>query len=104
MPRPVLVIPPTHESRDLHGHQDHRREQDDEDKIEYKAISTTQYKDEEKRVKEDNKTKIKEWHDQCKTDPQAPRPKTIYIKKIPKLSGYQTQKEGAGGRRQAESG
>ena len=65
---------PPDESRDLHGHQDDRREQGRK-KVEYKAIATSQYKDEEKRIKEDYEQKMKEWHDLKKTDPTAPRPR-----------------------------
>ena len=65
---------------------------EDKDKIEYRAISASQFKDEEKRVKDDNALKLKEWHDLRKTDPTAPMPKKIIIKKIPRLTGYQTQK------------
>jgi hypothetical protein len=59
-------------------------------KIQFKVISASQYKDEEKRVNDDNATKLKEWKDLIKTDPQTPRPIKITIKKI--KTGYQTQK------------
>ena len=64
-----------------------------DNKVEYKAIATSQYKDEEKRVKDDNTEKLKVWHDLRKTDPTAPMPKKILIKKIPKLTGYLLQKD-----------
>jgi cell division protein FtsX len=64
-----------------------------ENQVEYKAIATSQYKAEEKRVKDDNATKMKEWKDLKKTTPDAPAPKKIIIKKIPKLTGYLIQKD-----------
>ncbi len=62
-----------------------------EKRVEYKAVSASQLKGEEKRVKEENARKLKEWHDLRITDPTAPQPKKIVIKKIPKLTGYETQ-------------
>ena len=59
-------------------------------KVEYKAISSSQYKDEEERVKKDNDKNLKEWKDKIKDEPSTPRPKRILIKKI--KTGYQTQK------------
>ena len=63
-----------------------------ENKVEYKAIATSQYKDEDKRVKDENTEKLKEWHDQRITDPTAPRPKKITISKT-KFTGYLLQKD-----------
>ena len=60
--------------------------------VEYKVITTSQLKDEEKKVKEDNAQKMKEWRDEKKADPTAPPPKRILLKKIPKLTGFETQK------------
>jgi hypothetical protein len=65
---------------------------EERDRVVYKAISTSQYKDEDKRVKDENKQKMEEWHDLLKTDPQTPMPKKIVLRKIPKLVGYLTQK------------
>ncbi len=61
-----------------------------DNKIEFKVVTSTQYKDEEKRVKDDNAEKLKEWQDLIKTDPQTPRPSKILIVKV--KTGYQTQK------------
>jgi hypothetical protein len=72
---------------------DNKDESKNEKKIEFKAIATSQYSAEEKRVKEDNKRKLQEWQDLLKTDPNAPHPKKIVITKIPKLSGYLLQKD-----------
>jgi hypothetical protein len=61
-----------------------------ENKVEYKAISKTQLKDEQKRAADDFKSKLKEWHDLRKTDPTAPMPKRIKIEKL--KDNYETQK------------
>jgi hypothetical protein len=61
-----------------------------DNKVEYKAIATSQLANEEKRVKDDYTQKMKEWHDLRKTDPNAPAPKKIKIQKI--KSDYETQK------------
>jgi len=61
-----------------------------ENKVEYKAISKSQFKDEQKRAMEDYKLKMKEWHDLKKTDPTAPAPTRIRIDKI--QSDYETMK------------
>jgi hypothetical protein len=57
---------------------------------EYKVLGTTRLKDEEKRIKDEYNTKYKEWQDEKKSDPQAPRPVKPTIKKI--KTGYLTQK------------
>jgi hypothetical protein len=57
----------------------------------YKVLGSAHLKDEEKRLKDDYAQKMKEWHDLKKTDPQAPAPQKLVIKKIPKLNGYLTQ-------------
>ncbi len=59
-------------------------------KVEYKAITASQLKTEEKRIKDDYAQKLKEWHDLKKIDPQAPRPVPPVIKKYPKT--FETQK------------
>lgn len=59
-------------------------------KVEYRAIATSRYKDEEKKVKDDYAQKLKEHKDLIKTDPSTPRPKKILIKKV--KTGYLTQK------------
>ncbi len=61
-----------------------------ENKVEYKAIAASQLKSEEKRVNDDYKQKLKEWHDLKKSDPTAPHPVKIAIKKL--QVGYETQK------------
>ena len=68
-------------------------ENKEENKVEYRAVATSRYKDEEKRVKDDNAKKIKEWKDLLKTEPNTPRPKKIVIKKIPKLTDYQLMED-----------
>jgi hypothetical protein len=55
----------------------------------YKVISASGYKAEEKRVKDDNEQKLKEWHDLKLTDPTAPPPQKVSLTKI--KAGYQTQ-------------
>jgi cell division protein FtsX len=60
-----------------------------ENKVEYKVVSTSQLKTEEKRVKDDYAQKLKEWHDLIKIDPQTPRPVPPVIKKYPKIFGTQ---------------
>jgi len=57
---------------------------------EIKVVSNTQYKDEDKRVKEENKQKMTEWKDELKNDPKAPRPQNVVIKKL--KTGYKLQK------------
>ena len=61
-----------------------------DNKIEYKVIPTSTYKDEEKRIKDAYTELLKEWQDLKKSDPQAPRPVKPIIKKL--KTGYQTQK------------
>ncbi len=56
----------------------------------YKAIATSRYKDEKKKVEDDNKEKLKEWHDLIKTDSTAPKPKQASIKIIKR--DYETEK------------
>ncbi len=76
-----MVIKVTDESKD---------ESKGEKKIQYKAISSTQLKDEMKRAADDYKQKVKEWHDLKMTDPTAPMPKRIKIEKV--KVNYETQK------------
>jgi len=57
---------------------------------EYKVVTTTQYKDEEKKVREENEQKMTEWKDEIKNDPKAPRPQKVVIKKL--KTGYKVQK------------
>ncbi|MGO9114092.1 MAG: hypothetical protein ACLP9L_33165 [Thermoguttaceae bacterium] len=61
-----------------------------ENKVEYKVITTSQFKDEEKRVKDEYNKKMKEWRDLKKIDPQTPQPLRPVIKKIAKI--FETQK------------
>jgi len=61
-----------------------------DNKVEYKAIATSQLKAEEKRIKDDYAQKLKEWHDLRKIDPQTPMPVRPVIKKYPKT--FETQK------------
>jgi hypothetical protein len=58
--------------------------------VEFKVVATSQYKDEEKRVKDKYEELLKEWRDLIKTDPQTPHPIRITIKKM--KTGYKTQK------------
>jgi hypothetical protein len=58
--------------------------------VEYKVINTSQYKDEEKRLKDAYNVKLKEWKDLKKTEPTAPMPVKPIIKKIG--TPYLTQK------------
>ena len=44
---------------------------------EYKVIATTAFRDEEKRVKEENDQRLLEWDDEKKNDPQTPQPPRI---------------------------
>ena len=67
-------------------------ENKEENKVQYKAIATSQFKDEQKRSKDDWNKKMKIWHDTRKTDPTVPRPKPIKIEKVE--TDYETQ-EGA---------
>ncbi len=81
-----MVIKITDENKD---------ESKNEKKIEFKAIAASQYTAEEKRIKDEFKKKMDEWRDLKKTDPTAPQPKRIVIKKIPNLTGYLIQKDAA---------
>ncbi len=76
-----MVIKVTDENKD---------ESKGEKKVEYKAIAASHFKDEQKRVSDDYKQKMKEWHDLRKTDSSAPMPKRIKIQKL--QSDYETQK------------
>jgi len=60
-----------------------------DNKIEYKVIAAKQYKDEEKRIKDDYTQKLKEWQDVKKADATAPQPKKAIMKKIG--TSYKTQ-------------
>jgi len=51
-------------------------------KVDYKVITTSQFRDEEKRLKEDYDKLIEEWKDVKKTDHAAPMPVKGTIKKI----------------------
>ena len=62
----------------------------DDSKVDYKVIPTSQYKDEEKRVKDEYTQKVKEWHDLRKIDPQTPQPVRPVIKKMGNT--FETQK------------
>jgi hypothetical protein len=53
-----------------------------EDKVTYKAIPTSRFKDEKKHADDEFNNKKKEWHDLKLTDPTAPMPKKIKIQKI----------------------
>jgi len=57
---------------------------------EYKVITASSYNDEVKRLNEDNKKKMDEWHDLIKSDNTTPRPKKIIPKKMPIT--FKTQK------------
>jgi len=57
---------------------------------EYKVVTATQYKEEEKKVKEDNDQRLTEWKDEIKNDPKVPRPQKVVIKKL--KSGYKVQR------------
>jgi hypothetical protein len=57
---------------------------------EIKVIASSQYKEEETKVKKDNEDRMAEWQDLKKNDPQAPRPQKIVIKKL--KTGYRFQK------------
>ncbi len=59
-------------------------------KVEFKVISSSQYKTEEKRIKDEYAQKVKEWRDLRKIDPQTPLPAKPVIKKYPKV--FETQK------------
>jgi hypothetical protein len=59
-------------------------------KIEFKVVSASQYKEEEKRIKDLNKKLHDEWKDLLLNDPQSPKPATVTIKKM--KAGYLTQK------------
>ena len=61
-----------------------------DNKVEYKVVATSQYKDEEKRVKDDNDKKVEEWQDMLKNDPKTPHPGKIVIVKL--KTGYKIQK------------
>ena len=61
-----------------------------ENRVEYKAIAKSQFKDEQKRAADDYKLKMKEWHDRRITDPTDSMPKKIKIEKI--QSDYETLK------------
>ncbi|MEI8371930.1 MAG: hypothetical protein WCJ35_03745 [Planctomycetota bacterium] len=69
---------------------DNKTENEARNRVEYKAITKSQFKDEQKRAADDYKLKMKEWHDLKKTDPTAPMPKKIKIEKI--QSDYETLK------------
>ena len=68
---------------------ENKTENKGDNKVEYKAITASQFKTEEKRVNDDYKQKMKEWHDLKKTDPQAPMPMRTH-QEVPKT--YETQK------------
>jgi hypothetical protein len=76
-----MVIKVTNENKD---------ESKGEHKIEYKAIATSQLKDEKKKAEDDYKQKLKEAHDLRKTDPTTPMPKKIKIQVLKR--DYETQK------------
>ena len=65
-------------------------ENNEQRKVQYKAISNKQFREEQKRAKETYDQKVKEWHDLKKTDHSAPKPKPIKIEKI--QTDYETQK------------
>ena len=54
----------------------------------YKVITTSQLKDEKKRIEEEYKKLIEEWEDKKQIDPQTPKPKKATIKT---LKTFQTQ-------------
>ena len=58
-------------------------------KVEFKVISASQFKDEQKRLKEEYDKKYKEWQDVKKADSTAPRPIKPTIQKIG--TSYKTQ-------------
>ena len=60
-----------------------------DNKVDYKVVASSQYKDEEKRIKDDYTQKVKEWKDLKKADPTLPMPVKPTIKKIG--TTYQTQ-------------
>jgi hypothetical protein len=62
-----------------------------DDKLEYKAITKTTLKDETKRITDDYNQRYKEWKDEVKSDPKAPRPKKPIIKTMPGAT-FETQK------------
>jgi len=67
-----------------------RGENNTDSKVEYKVINSSQYKDEERRLKDAYKQKLKEWKDLKKIEPTAPMPVKPTIKKIGDT--FQTQK------------
>ena len=67
-----------------------RGENNTDSKVEYKVINTSQYKDEERRLKDAYKQKLKEWKDLKKIEPTTPMPVKPTIKKIGDT--FQTQK------------
>ena len=69
-----------------------RNDSKPEMKTEYRVIPTTQFKDEEKRLKDEYAKRRLKWLDEKKTDPTKPMPVRPTIKKIG--TPYQTQ-EGA---------
>ena len=58
-------------------------------KVEFKVIPASQFKDEQKRLKEEYEKKYKEWQDVSKADSTAPRPIKPTIKKVG--TPYKTQ-------------
>jgi len=53
-----------------------------EHKVDYRVVNTSQFKDEERRLKDDYNKAIVEWKDLKKTEPTAPMPVKATIKKI----------------------
>ena len=67
-----------------------RNDSKPEMKTEYRVIPTTQFKDEEKRLKDEYAKRRLKWLDEKKTDPTKPMPVRPTIEKIG--TPYQTQK------------
>jgi hypothetical protein len=59
--------------------------------IKYEAVTKTGLKDKTKQLKDDYDQRYKEWKDEVKTDPKAPRPKKPIIKQMPGAT-FETQK------------
>jgi hypothetical protein len=61
-----------------------------DEKVDYRVIQTSAFKDESKRINEAYTLKLKEWHDEVKSNPKAPRPIKPLVKKLP--TTFETQK------------